>query len=123
MDAEAILHELTYATDLPREALHAASAQRVELLPKFLDLIEDYIGREPDARGGPTPLFFIFRRLGEWREKTAYSPLARLLRCPADEADAIFGDAIPSTSHRVMAAVFDGDPQPLCEIILAPNPE
>jgi hypothetical protein len=123
MDAEAILHELTYATDLPREALHAASARRAELLPKFLDLIEDYLGREPDARAGPTPLFFIFHLLGEWREKTAYRSLARLLRCPADEADEIFGDAIPSTSHRVMAAVFDGDPQPLYEIILDPDAE
>ena len=123
MDAEAILHELTYATDLPREALHAASARRAELLPKFLGLIEDYLGREPAARAGPTLLFFIFHLLGEWREKTAYRPLARLLRCPADEADAIFGDAIPSTSHRVMAAVFDGDPQPLCEIILDPDAE
>jgi hypothetical protein len=25
------------------------------------------------------------------------------------------------TSHRVMAAVFDGDPKPLCDIILDPN--
>src|ERR1700741_2269701 len=107
MDAEAILHELTYATNLPREALHAASARRVELLPKFLDLIEDYIGREPDARVGPTPLFFIFHLLGEWREKTAYRPLAGLLRCPADEADTIFGDATAETCHRVMAGVFD----------------
>ena len=93
MDAGAILHELTYATDLPREALHAASAQRVELLPKFLGVIEDYLGQEPAARANPTPLFFIFHLLGEWREKTAYRPLARLLRCPADEVDAIFGDA------------------------------
>jgi hypothetical protein len=31
------------------------------------------------------------------------------------------GDAITTTSHRVMAAVLDGDPQPLNEIILDPN--
>jgi hypothetical protein len=123
MDAEAILYELTYATDLPREALHAASAQRIELLPKFLGVIEDYLSREPGARANPTLLFFIFHLLGEWRERTAYRPLARLLRCPADEADAIFGDATASTSHRVMAAVFDGDPQPLYDIILDPNAE
>jgi hypothetical protein len=123
MDAGAILHELTYATDLPREALHAASTQRVELLPKFLGVIEDYLGQEPAARANPTLLFFIFHLLGEWRERTAYRPLARLLRCPADEADAIFGDATASTSHRVMAAVFDGDPQPLYDIILDPNAE
>ena len=69
MDAEAILHELTYATDLPTEALQAASAHRVELLPKFLGVIEDHLGQEPGTRASPTPLFFIFHLLGEWREK------------------------------------------------------
>jgi len=45
MDAGAILHELTYATRLPSEALQAASARRAELLPAFLGVIEDYLGR------------------------------------------------------------------------------
>jgi hypothetical protein len=66
MDVEAILHELTHAASLPREALQAASAQRVELLPKFLGVIEDYLRQEPVARATPTPLFFIFHLLGEW---------------------------------------------------------
>jgi hypothetical protein len=123
MDAEAILHELNHATGLPTEALQAASAQRIELVPKFLGVIEDYLGRTPAARANPTSLFFIFHLLGEWREKTAYRLLAQLLRCPADESGAIFGDATASTSHRVMAAVFDGDPQPLYDIILDPNAE
>jgi Protein of unknown function (DUF1186)/SEC-C motif len=123
MDAEAILRELTHAAGLPTEALQAASAQRGELVPKFLGVIEDYLGREPVARGNSTLLFFIFHLLGEWRERTAYRPLARLLRCPAAEADAIFGDATASTSHRVMAAVFDGDPQPLYDIILDSDAE
>jgi uncharacterized protein DUF1186 len=68
-------------------------------------------------------LFFIFHLLGEWREKHAYRTLADLLRLPRREVDAIFGDGITTTSHRVMAAVFDGDPQPLYEIILDPNAE
>jgi Protein of unknown function (DUF1186)/SEC-C motif len=121
MDAEAILHELTCATDLPREALQAASVQRTALVPKFLEAIEDYLGRGPAARVHPTPLFFIFHLLGEWRERTAYRALARLLRCPADETNEIFGDATASTCHRVMAAVFDGDPRPLFDIILDPD--
>jgi hypothetical protein len=121
MDAGAILHELTYATGLPRAALQAASAQRAELLPKFLGVIEDHLGQEPARRATPTPLFFIFHLLGEWRERTAYRLLARLLRVSAREADAIFGDATAETAHRVMAAVFDGDPQPLFDIILDPG--
>ena len=123
MDAEAILRELTYAEGLPREALEAASAQRTEMLPLFLNEIETYLALEPAAREIPTPLFFIFHLLGEWREKAAYRLLTRLLRIPGHEIDAIFGDGITMTSHRVMAALFDGDPTPLCEILLDPHAE
>jgi Protein of unknown function (DUF1186)/SEC-C motif len=118
MDAQAILRELTYAEGLPREALKAASARRGEMVPLFLDEIENYLALEPGARARPTPLFFIFHLLGEWREKAAYRPLARLLRLPRRDVDAIFGDGITTSSHRVMASVFDGDPQPLYDIIL-----
>ena len=123
MDAEAILSELTYTEGLPREALKAASAQRAEMLPMFLNEIQTYLALEPAARDKPTPLFFIFHLLGEWREEAAYRPLARLLILPDDEIDTIFGDGITTTSHRVMAAVFDGDPEPLYDIILDPNAE
>jgi hypothetical protein len=123
MDSTAIIHELTQAEGLPRDALAAASAQRVEMVPVFLKEIENYLALEPAARAKPTPLFFIFHLLGEWREKSTYRPLARLLRLPGQEVDAIFGDSITTTSHRVMAALFDGDPQPLYDIILDPNAE
>jgi hypothetical protein len=123
MDAEAILHELTHAEGLPREALKAATAQRSEIVPLFLSEIEAYLALEPAARTKQTPLFFIFHLLGEWREKAAYRPLVRLLRLPGREVDEIFGDAINTTSHRVMAAVFDGDPEPLYDIILDRNAE
>src|SRR4029077_15258106 len=118
MDAQAILHELRHAEGLPKEALKAASAQRVEMLPLFVEEIETYLALEPAGRAKPTPLFFIFHLLGEWGEKIAYRPLAGLLRLPRGDVAPIFGDGITTTSHRVMAAVFDGDLQPLCEIIL-----
>ena len=75
-------------------------------------------GRRLSARDA---LFFIFHLLGEWREKSAYRPLARLLRRPPDDVDYIFGGAVPETTHRVMAAVFDGDPAPLYDVILDPK--
>jgi hypothetical protein len=123
MDAEEILNELTYAAGLPREALKAATTQRDEVLPLFLREIQTYLALDPAARAKSTPLFFVFHLLGEWKEKAAYRPLARLLRLPGHEIDAIFGDGITTTSHRVMAAVFDGDPEPLYDIILDPNAE
>ena len=86
----------------------------------FLEVIDEYLvaDRKPPMQQG---LFFIFHLLGEWREKSAYRGLARLLRLPADESDSIFGEATTATSHRVMAAVFDGDPEPLYDVILEPK--
>jgi hypothetical protein len=78
------------------------------MVPLFLEEIETYLALKPAARAKPTPLFFIFHLLGEWQEKSAYRPLARLLELPGGEVDRIFGDGITTTSHRVMAAVFDG---------------
>ncbi len=123
MDSGAILHELTHAEGLPREALKAASAQRGAMVPLFLEEIETHLALDPGPRAKSTPLFFVFHLLGEWREKAAYGPLARLLRLPGHEIDTIFGDGITTTSHRVMATVFDGDPEPLYDIILDPKAE
>lgn len=120
MEPTAILDRLTDTEELPEAALRAASAQRGEMVPLFLRAIEDYLARDPAAREEqPTPLFFIFHLFGEWREKSAYRPLARLLRLPAIEE--LLGDVTNETSHRIMAAVFDGDPQPLYDIILDPD--
>jgi hypothetical protein len=120
MDSATILRELERSERLPVEALRAASANRAAVLPAFLQAIDDFLAGHatPEAENA---LFFIFHLLGEWREKTAYRPLAALLRRPRDEIDGIFGGAITETAHRVMAAVFDGDPAPLYEVIRDPN--
>jgi len=104
----------------PAEAIRAARAQRASITPAFIELIETYLAgsAEPFVQSA---LFFVFHLLGEWREKSAYRPLARLLRQPADEIEGILGDAITETGSRVMAAVFDGDPQPLYDVILDPQ--
>ena len=118
MQIAQVLHELTFYEHLPVSALRAADSDRSVALPSFLAEIERYMAGNADDRAKSNPLFFIFHLLGAWREKSAYRPLARLLRLPSGEIDRIFGDGVVSTSHRVMAAVFDGDPQPLYEIIL-----
>ena len=117
MDAAEILDQLTHAEGLPKVALYAATALRAEMVPVFLREIDSYLALEPADRARATPLFFVFHLLGEWREKAAYRLLTRMLRCAAHEVEAILGDAITSTTHRVMVAVFDGDAQPLYDII------
>jgi hypothetical protein len=118
MNVHQIVEELTLAECFPEAALRAAPAHRAALVPIFLREIDDYVNGDEDMRLVPTPLFLGFHLLGEWREISAYRPLARLLRLPADDVEELLGDAVTETSARVMAAICDGDPQPLYDIVL-----
>lgn len=120
MDAESILRQLGQGEGLPVEALRAASANRASVLPAFIRAIEEFLAGDASPETEEA-LFFIFHLLGDWREKTAYRPLAALLRQPPDAIDRVLGGAITETTHRVMAAVFDGDPAPLYDVIREPN--
>ena len=114
-----VIEELGVPGRLPVEAIRAAQADRDTIAPIFLRTIDDFLSSEGPA--DPNALFFIFHLLGEWRDKSAYRSLAAFLRLPRDVLDAILGDCITETTHRVMAAVFDGDPDPLHEIIRDPE--
>jgi hypothetical protein len=120
MEPAAILDALVHSEALPREALRAAAERRADMVPLFVAEIDSYAAGG-GRRVGNAPLFFIFHLLGDWREVSAYRALARLLRCPPDNVDAAISVAITMTTHRVMAAVFDGDPHPIYNIILDEN--
>lgn len=115
MDPAQVIAGLGVPGRLPVEAIRAAQADREKMVPAFLRTIDKFLSLE--AAVNAEALFFMFHLLGEWREKSAYWPLAVLLRLPPDVLDTILGHAITETSHRVMAAVFDGDPEPLHAII------
>src|SRR5215471_242344 len=121
MDVQQILEQLTNENGLPVEAIRAAEADRAAVLPVFLQAVEDYVAGDEAARAKPWPIFFIFHLVGSWREKSGYRSLARLLSLPGDDLDYVLGGAITETTHQVMAAVYDGDPQPLYDVILNEN--
>ena len=116
MDAAQLVTQLAFQDRLPIEAIRAANADRAHAVPVFLQAIEKFVS--VGDRSANDSLFFIFHMLGDWREKSAYRPFAQLLRCPRDDIDQIFGGAVTETTHRVMAAIFDGDPGPLYDVIL-----
>jgi hypothetical protein len=103
---------------LPVDAIRAANANRAAMVPLFLTAIDQAEAASPSTQ---VALFFVFHLLGQWREKSAYRPLAAFLRRPWKELDPILGGATTETTHRVMASVFDGDPTPLYEVILDPG--
>ena len=120
MEPAAILERLIDSDVLPKEALRAASDRRADMAPLFVERIENYVAAG-SADLERRALLLIFHLLGEWRETSAYRCLARLLRCPRERINAALGDSTTETSHRVMAAVYDGDPHPIYDIILDAN--
>jgi hypothetical protein len=60
MDAGKILHELTHIDGLPSEALKAASAQRSEMVPLFVEEIETYLALDLAARPSRHRCFSFF---------------------------------------------------------------
>jgi hypothetical protein len=117
IEALRILEDLGAGQGLPVDAIRAADADRASMVPLFLRAIEQYVAGE-SSPSTELALFFVFHLLGQWREKSAYRPLAELLRLPADQTEGLFANATTETTHRVMAAVFDGDPKPLYDVIL-----
>lgn len=118
MKPQAILHELMRADGWPLEALRAAGRRRSQMVPLFIEQVEKYLRADTTQYDNDAPLFFVFHLLGDWKEVSAYRPFARLLRCPSEAIDAAIAEGITETVHRVMAAVFDGDPLPIYNIIL-----
>jgi hypothetical protein len=113
-----ILDQLGSGEGLPVDVIRAADANRAAMVPVFLRAFDGAATAGPSLQNA---LFFAFHLLGQWREKSAYRPLARFLRRPAGEIDPIIGDAATATTQRVMACLFDGDPKPLYEVILEPK--
>lgn len=115
MDALQILEQLNRSEGFPAEAIHAARADREAMTSLFIGAFEDFVSSGRTRLDGA--LFFAFHLLGEWRVRSAYRVLTRFLRMPDDVLEPILGDAKAVTAHRVMAAVFDGDPESLRGIV------
>ena len=113
-----IMAALEASGPLPREALEAAGQSRDAMVPVFLDYIGKLQTAKIDDLEGMDAFVFIFFLLAEWRETRAYRPLATLLQRDPEFLDALLGDSITEASARVMAGVFDGDLQPLFDILL-----
>jgi hypothetical protein len=115
MDPAELIPRLAYHGKIPVEAIQHARNNWSSAGPVLVQAIEQFLSGD---RSAVQSLWIIFHLLGESRETQAYRPLARLLRRPADDIDAIFASTDAETIHKVMAAVFDGDPKPLYEVIL-----
>lgn len=123
MTPDQIFKTLATPDSLPREAMIAARACREEMLPLFIEHIERLARATDDTVTDEDrdACLFVFYLLGEWREPRAYRPIARLLRTDGKLLDLVLGDGLTQCASRVIASVFDGDLQPLFDVLDDPH--
>lgn len=117
MDSQKLLEDLTIYERLPEAAIGEATERRTEMLPIFLAAIQEFLDDDDPIPELPTPLFMILHLLGSWREKSAYRLVARLLMSDPERLEWQLSDALTETAPQVMLNLFDGDQQPIRDII------
>lgn len=117
-DVAEIIHGLKAEKGLPRGALHSAVENWEQVLPVFLDMLEAYVDDPETNDADADPLFFVVHLFGQMRETRAYPLLMRFAAMAPTHVDRVLGDGVTATFSRVAASVFDGNPQPMRDVIL-----
>ena len=120
MTPDAIMAAFEGAERLPADALRAAGDAREIMVPVFLDYLDRLGTARIDDLDHMQAWMFIAYLMAEWRETRAFRPMARLMRRDPEFVDALMGDVITEGAARLMADVFDGDPQRLFDLVLDP---
>jgi hypothetical protein len=123
MTPSEIARELARDDMFPKAAMAAAREDRETMVPIFVDLITRLADQDRSAMHDDdvTALVPVFHMLGEFREANAYRPVLKLLRQDSETLEYLLGDAVTETSFRVVGGTFDGDLQPLFEVIEDPK--
>jgi uncharacterized protein len=116
-----LVDELSDAEDVPDLALALALLQPDRIVDATLRVVEAAASGEPLSRKDENLLFWGIHVLGAAREERAFRPLMRLLRLSSDRLDELLGDATTETLQRIVAGVFDGNPQELIAVIADPS--
>ena len=108
MDKTDILRQLERVSEtFPRAAVEAAVAQREEITPDLLRILEDSVDRAPelDAEGDYMGHLYAMVLLAQFRETRAYPLVVRFLSLPGDLLDSLGGDFVTEYAGRVLASV------------------
>ncbi len=121
MDISEIRRQLESDTTghFPREAMTAAIAQKDEIIPGLLEILErtrDNAKELADKPGYMAHLLAMFL-LAEFREVKAHHPVVDLFRLPPAVFDDLLGEFTDCGLERVLASVCGGDVSLIVKVI------
>ena len=119
MTVSEIIEALTpYTGHFPSTAVQAAVAQREEVTPHLLRALEAAV-EDPKKCTDQKYMLHLFATylLAQFRDKRAYRPLIKILSSPGDGAYDLFGETITERLDNILASVYDGDPEPIKQLV------
>jgi len=103
----------------PRAALEAAIAQREEITPELLRIVEVAAQDPLNAGKGPDkflPTFAVYL-LAQFRDKRDFPLILKMVTGPGDSAYEILGESVTLDLGRILASVYDGNLAALKQVI------
>ena len=113
-----LIAALSGADHLPEEALRRAVAAPAAIADETLRLLRAAADGDALTDAEANLLFWGVHVLAAARDARAFAPLLRLLRQDAETLDDLLGDAAGTTLPRVLASLYDGEPEGLFGLIL-----
>jgi hypothetical protein len=115
-----ILRELAWnRPEPPHDALDSADHHQAALVEPLLRAIEHGLASPSGASPDEASLFsYALYLLAKWRETRAYPYVVRWLSMPGEAPFDIAGDIVTQDGGRILAAVCDGDLEPIKALIL-----
>jgi hypothetical protein len=105
--------------DPPREALESADGHRSVLVEPLLRAIDAALANPSSASPEETTRFsHALYLLARWREPRAYPYVVRWLSLPGEAPFDIAGDIVTQGGGRILAAVCDGDLEPIKALVV-----
>jgi len=103
----------------PLEALESADAHRGVLVQPLLQVLERCVTDPDSASDADAQLFcYALYLVAKWRERRAYQLVIRCLSLPHAASTRLSGDVLTQDGARILAAVCDGDLEPINRLVL-----
>jgi hypothetical protein len=120
MSPDQVLMELGKdQTTHPLDALDSADAHRGVLVQPLLEALERCVTHPETASEREAQLFcYALYLLAKWRETRAYPFVIRWLSLPDAASTRLSGDVLTQDGARILAAVYDGDLEPIKQLVL-----
>lgn len=106
-----------FARPFPEAAVEAVVARREEAVPELLQIVKEFSSRwaAGDVQENEMLHEYAMQFLAEFRETRAFRPMVRIACMP--EIDDVLGDSVTDALPKMLAAVWDGDSEPLLDLI------